>query len=70
MQTKLFDKIGSRKLWLVIVWELIILAFAIFSEKFTGHFDWYLIASGGGVAFYCVVNVAQKLKIKDLVEYE
>ena len=60
----------SRKLWAVIAWELILLAFVIFSENFTGHFDWYIIASGAGVAFYCVVNVIQKLKIKDIIEYE
>ena len=64
------EKIKSRKLWTVIVWEFILLGFAIFSEKFGEHFDWYLIASGAGVAFYCAINVIQKLKIGDNFEFE
>lgn len=60
----------SRKLWLVLAWELMLLCLIIFSDNFDGHFDWFLIASGGGVVFYCVINVVQKLKVKDWLEYE
>lgn len=64
------DKIKSRKLWSVLVWELILLGLLFFTDHFSDHFDWYLIASGAGVAFYCVINVVQKVKIKDWIEYE
>ena len=60
----------SRKLWLVLAWELMIICLLIFSEKFDGHFDWFLIASGGGVVFYCAINVIQKIKIGDKFELE
>lgn len=64
------EKLNSRKLWLVLAWELLLISLLIFSPNFDGHFDWFLIASGSGVVFYCIVNVVQKLKIKDIVEYE
>lgn len=64
------EKLNSRKLWLVLAWELLLISLLIFSPNFDGHFDWFLIASGGGVAFYCIINVAQKLKIKDWVDFE